>query len=115
MLGGAWDKAKALWDRLWPSVQREADAKKAVDDVVKEPGEAMAVDALAWQLRKLLIGSPGLTDELAGLLDDVKRSARDAGVSVVASGTRSVAVGVASGGVHVSTGDGSTPPSSPGR
>lgn len=105
LLGAAGDKTAALWARLSPAVEAKPAAAEAVRDVAEAPGEAMAVSTLAWQLRKLLTETPGLADDLAGLLAEAKEAARPAGVHVEAR-SGGVAMGRDASGNIIITGQG---------
>jgi hypothetical protein len=59
-------------------------------DAAADPGDADAAAALRLAIRKALAASPGMADEVRGIL-------AGAGVSVTASGERSIAAQVISG------------------
>lgn len=84
-----WKWGKTLWDKLYLKVEAKPAALKAAQDVAATPEKEQAQNALAWQLEKLLNEDSTLAAELANLLGEAK----GAGVTVIASGNRSVAIG----------------------
>ncbi len=98
----AWDRVKALWDRLRPGLENKPAAREAVAELAVNPDDAEAQAALRWQMRKWLEADPALAGELARWLAE----ARQAGVVAIASGERSVAVGGDVSGSTIITGDG---------
>ncbi len=85
----AWERAKALWARLRPAVEARPAAQEAVQDAAANPQDEDTLAALRLQLRKLLADDPALAAEIARLWGE----AQAAGVTVTASGSRSVAIG----------------------
>ncbi len=85
----AWERAKALWGRLRPKVESKPAAREAVEDAAAAPQDEDALAALRLQLKKLLAEDPALATEIARLWGE----AQAAGVTVAASGDRSVAIG----------------------
>jgi hypothetical protein len=101
-LGGeAWEQAKALWGKLRPKVEARPAAKEAVQDAAAAPDNADAQAALRLQLKKLLDEDVSLAEELACLLSEAKK----AGVTVIASGERSVGISGDVSGSTIITGD----------
>lgn len=99
--GDAWERAKTLWAKLRPKVEAKPTAQEAVKDAAAAPQDQDAQAALRLQLKKLLAEDKTLAQEVARLWED----ARAAGVTVVASGARSVAVGGDVSGSVIVTGD----------
>ena len=97
----AWEQAKALWAKLRPRVEARPAAQEAAQDVAANPQNEGAQAALRWQLEKLLSADQALAAELARLWEEAKA----AGVTVVASGDRSVAIGGDVSGSTIVTGD----------
>jgi hypothetical protein len=85
----AFERAKALWDKLRPKVEARPAALEAVQDAANHPDDEDALAALRLQLKKLLAEDPAFAQELADLLP---RSG-PAGQTVIASSDRSVAIG----------------------
>lgn len=83
----AWDKAKALWAKLYPKVEAKPAAQEAVQDVTNAPTDTDAQAALRLQLRKLLAEDETLASEVARLWEEVKAG----GVTIIAGGERSIA------------------------
>jgi len=83
----AWKWTKALWDKLRPKVEAKPAALEAVQDVAAAPDNEDALAALRLQLKKLLAEDEALAGEVARLWEE----ARQTGVTVIASGERSVA------------------------
>ena len=97
----AWEKAKVLWSKLRPKVEAKPAAQEAAQDVATNPKDEDALAALRLQLKKLLAEDKSLAEEVARLWEEIRAT----GVTVIASGDRSVAIG---GGVNDSaiiTGD----------
>jgi hypothetical protein len=83
----AWDKAKALWAKLYPKVEAKPAMQETVQDVVKAPADVDAQAALRLQLRKFLAEDETLASEVMQLWEEAKA----AGVTIIAAGERSVA------------------------
>jgi hypothetical protein len=96
----AWAHAKALWERLRPSLEEEEPAKKAADRVAARPDDERAVTALELELDDLMTADAGLRADLEVLWSQ----ARAANV-VSATGERSAAVGGNVIGSTIITGD----------
>lgn len=110
----AWERARTLWARLRPKIEAKPAAQEAVQSAAASPQDEDALGALRFQLRKLLEEDPALREELARLWQE----ARAAGITVVALGERSVAVGGDVTGSVIVTGDrnrvqAGAPPESP--
>jgi hypothetical protein len=99
--GGAWERAKQLWEKLRPGVEAKASAQEAALAVAKEPNDTDLQAALRVQLKALLTNDSALAQELSKLMADVP-----GGVTVTASGARAIAIGGGVFGSRVSTGDG---------
>jgi hypothetical protein len=84
----ACEHAQRLWRRLSGAVAARPAAQEAAMDVAADPQDAEAAVALVRQLRKILPSDPALAREV----EQLRGQAGQAGV--VASGARSVAVGV---------------------
>jgi len=94
----AWERAKTLWGTL----RGKPDIESAAQDVAAMPDDPDAQAALRLQLKKLLAADEALAAELARLWQE----AEAAGVTVIASGERSVAVGSGVTGSTIIIGDG---------
>jgi len=81
----AWEKAKALWGKL----RGKREIEEAARDAAAMPDDPDAQAALRLQLRKLLASDETLAAEIAQLWQEAKAD----GVTVIASGKRSVAIG----------------------
>jgi hypothetical protein len=99
--GDAWDRAKVLWAKLRPKVEAKPAAQEAVQDAAAAPNDDDIQAALRLQLRKLLTEDAGL----AGEIERLWREAQHAGVTVIAFGERSVAIGRDVTGSTIMTGD----------
>jgi hypothetical protein len=95
--GEGWDRAKALWERL--------RRKKAVEQVAQTaaalPDNQALREALREEIARALQEDSALREEIARLWVE----AETAGVTVTASGDRSVAVGGDVSGSLIITGD----------
>ncbi len=85
--GDAWERAKGLWSRLRPQIEAKPSAQEAVTDAAAAPHDEDAQAALRLQLKKLLAES----EELAREIGQQWAAAQAAGVTIIASGERSVA------------------------
>jgi len=85
----AWEKAKALWGKLWPTIKAKPAAQEAVQDVATSPQDEDAQAALRLQLKKILAKDNALAAEVARLWEEARASS----VTATASGERSVAIG----------------------
>ena len=81
--------AKSLWTKLRPKVAAKPAALEAAQDVAQSPEDKDAQAAFRQQLKKLLTEDQSLAEEVSSWLDQGKA----AGITVTASGERSVAIG----------------------
>ena len=84
-----WEHAKMLWKRLRPKVEAKPAAMEAITDAIATPQDKDAFAALRQQLKKILAEDKALATEVARL----RQEAQAAGMTVTASGSRSVASG----------------------
>jgi hypothetical protein len=101
MAGDTWDWAKELWAKIRPKVEAKSAALEAAHDVAQTPEDNNAQAALRMQFKKLLTEDEALAGEVAQWLEKAKA----AGISVTASGERSVAIGGDVNGSNIVTGD----------
>lgn len=99
--GETWDWAKDLWARLRPKVEAKPSALEAAQYVAQTPEDKDAQAALRMQIKKLLAEDEALAEEVTQWLE----KARAAGITVTASGDRSVATGGDVSGSNIITGD----------
>ncbi|HYV13370.1 MAG TPA: hypothetical protein VE980_20870 [Pyrinomonadaceae bacterium] len=100
--GQSWEWVKSVWTRLKPKVEAKPAALEAAQDVALSPEDQDAQAALRIQLRKLLTEDQSLADEVSRWLEQGKA----AGITVIASGERSVAIGGDAKDNTIVTGDG---------
>ena len=93
---------KSLWSKLKPGVEAKPAALEAAQDVAHAPEDEELRVALRVQLRKLLTEDQSLAEEVSRWLEQGKA----AGITVTASGERSVAIGGDVKGSTIVTGDG---------
>jgi hypothetical protein len=93
--------AKSIWAKLEPKVEAKEAALEAAQDVADAPEDEEAQIALRRQLKKLLTEDQSLAEEVSRWLDQGKA----AGITVTASGERSVAIGGDAKGNTIVTGD----------
>ena len=93
--------AKSLWVKLQPKVEAKPAALEAAHDAVQMPDNTDAQAALRLQLYKLLAEDQSLAEEVSRWLEQGKA----AGITVTASGDRSVAIGGNVVGGTINTGD----------
>lgn len=95
--GDAWEWAKALWGKL----RGKPEVASAAQDAVAMPDDPDAQATLRLQLKKLLAADEALAAEVARLWQEAEAG----GVTVTASGERSVAIGRDMIGGTIITGD----------
>jgi len=100
--GQSWEWVKSVWTRLKPKVEAKPAALEAAQDVALSPEDQDAQAALRMQLRKLLTEDQSLAEEVSRWLEQGKA----AGITVIASGERSVAIGGDAKDNTIVTGDG---------
>ena len=100
--GQGWEWAKSLWTKLKPKVEAKPEALVAARDVAQTPEDTDLQAVLRVQLKKLLTEDQALAEEVSSWLDQGKT----AGITVTASGERSVAIGGDVNGSTIVTGDG---------
>lgn len=93
--------AKSLWSKLKPKVDAKPAALEAAQDVAQTPDDEDAQAALRVQVKKLLAEDQSLAEEVRRWLEQGKA----AGITVTASGDRSVAIGGDVKGSTIVTGD----------
>ena len=102
---GGWDKAKALWQRLWQGREKKGAVAEAVQEVINQPGDEDAAAALRLQIKKTLSEDDSLAGEIKELLEEFRRvspqyyQAQLAGSGAIAQGEEAVAAGA--GGVAI--------------
>jgi hypothetical protein len=99
--GQSWEWVQSLWAKLKPKVDAKPIALEAAQDVAQMPNNADAQGALRLQLYKLLTEDQSLAEEVSRWLEQGKA----AGITVTASGERSVAIGGDVKGSTIVTGD----------
>lgn len=100
--GQSWEWGRSLWSKLKPKVEAKPAALEAAQDVAQTPEDEDLQVALRVQLRKLLTEDQSLAEEVSSWLEQGKA----AGITVTASGERSVAIGGDAKGNTIVTGDG---------
>jgi len=98
--GDAWERARGLWHRLRPQIEAKPTAREAVTNAAATPQDEDAQAALRLQLRKLLAENEDLAREIGRQW----AAAQAAGVTITASGERSVAAQTITGSTII-TGD----------
>jgi hypothetical protein len=93
---------KSLWSKLKPKVEAKPEALEAAQDIAQSPDDQDAQAAFRRQLKKLLTEDQSLAEEVSRWLEQGKA----AGITVTASGERSVAIGGDVKGSTIVTGDG---------
>ena len=95
--GEGWEQAKALWDRL----RRKKNVEQVAQTAAALPDNQALREALREEIARALQEDGALWEEIARLWGE----AEAAGVTVTASGDRSVAVGGDVSGSVIITGD----------
>ena len=93
----AWEQAKALWERL----RRKKNVEQVAQTAAALPDNQALRDALREEIARALQEDGALRQEVARLWGE----AEAAGVTVTASGDRSVAIGGSVSGSTIVTGD----------
>jgi hypothetical protein len=99
--GQSWEWGKSLWSKLKPKVEAKPAALEAAQDVAHAPEDEDLQTVLRVQLQKLLTEDQSLADEVSRWLEQGKA----AGITVTASGERSVAIGGDAKGSTIVTGE----------
>ena len=99
--GQSWEWAKSLWTKLKPTVEAKPAALEAAQDASQAPEDPDTQAAFRLQLKKLLTEDQSLAEEVSRWLEQGKA----AGITVTASGDRSVAIGGDAKGNTIVTGD----------
>jgi len=99
--GQSLEWAKSIWTKLGPKVEAKEAALEAAHDVADAPEDEEAQIALRRQLKKLLTEDQSLAEEVSRWLEQRKA----AGMTVAASGDRSVAIEGDIKGSTIITGD----------
>ncbi|WP_375467947.1 hypothetical protein [uncultured Nostoc sp.] len=60
-----WNKAKAIWAKLYPKVEAKEAAKEAATDVAQKPEDEDLQTSLRVQLKKILEADTALAEEIA--------------------------------------------------
>jgi hypothetical protein len=87
--GLSWEWAKSLWAKLKPEVEAKPAALEAAQNVANAPEDEDLQAALRVQLKKVLTEDQSLAEEVSRWLEQGKA----VGITVTASGERSVAIG----------------------
>jgi hypothetical protein len=65
----AWNKAKAVWEKLYPKVEAKEEAKVAVQQVVAKPESEARQAVLREELETLLKENPDLAAAIAQVME----------------------------------------------
>ncbi|MBD2194753.1 MULTISPECIES: hypothetical protein [Calothrix] len=60
-----WNKAKAIWEKLQPKVEKKVAAKEAAADLAQNPDDEDLQASLRVQIKKILDADTVLADEIA--------------------------------------------------
>lgn len=92
-----WNKAEALWNMLWPKIEKRPTALEAAQVLANTPDDMDAQGAFSTQLKKLFAADPDLAKTVTQFF-------LDSSVNITASGERSVATNTVTNSV-INTGD----------
>ncbi|SRR5581483_2460913 len=98
-LGGAWERARKLWDLLRPSMQSSPALERAVSRASRAPDDPDVVAALRLELSELIEAEPALRMQVAELLPGSSSTV------VNVHGDRSVGIGGHAVSSNIQTGD----------
>ena len=95
----AWNKAKAVWEKLHPKVEAKEAALEAATDVANNPEDEDLQAALRVQLKKLLEQDEALTKAIFQIMEE-KAADGTPGMNIVQSvtGNQNQTLGQMSGG-----------------
>lgn len=96
----AWNLAKAVWQKLQPKIADKA-VQSTVENIAKAPNDPDAEVSFRFILKQLLADDSALAADLVRMLGEM----RSAGMNVIASGNRSVAISGNISGSTIITGD----------
>ncbi len=68
----AWNRARAIWERLYPGIEVRESVMEALRDVSQSPEDADTLAAFRLQLKKLLAEDDALADDLTELLQGMR-------------------------------------------
>ena len=65
-----WDKAKRIWDKLYPRLEAKEDAKLAAEQVAAKPESEARRAVLQEELEALFNENPDLAEAIAQIMDE---------------------------------------------
>ena len=100
----AWNKAKAVWDKLYPRVEAKEAAKEAAEDVANAPDDEDLQTALRVQFKKLLESDPTLAQTIAQILkEDAPDGTPGTQIVQTVTGNQNQIIGQMTGGKAIGT------------
>lgn len=100
----AWNKAKAVWDKLYPRVEEKEAAKEAAEDVANAPDDEDLQTALRVQFKKLLESDPTLAQTIAQILkEDAPDGTPGTQIVQTVTGNQNQIIGQMTGGKAIGT------------
>ena len=71
-----WERAKAIWLKLWPKVESDAAAKMAVEKLANKPDSEAWKEALQEELEAILQKDEALAEALAEIFQEIDPAAK---------------------------------------
>jgi len=98
----AWNKAKAIWEKLRPKVEAKEAAKEAATDVANDPEDEDSQAALRRQLKKLLEQDKELENAIGQIMQE-KAANGTPGAQVIqnVTGIKNQTLGQMYGGMNI--------------
>lgn len=97
-----WAKAKEIWNKLQPKIDKEPSIQTAIADVAAEPEDEDCQAALRVQLKKLFAREIVLSDEIERLMkNDSSDSAPETQINQTITGNENKTIGQAFGDVKM--------------
>lgn len=96
---GTWNKAKQLWQQMFPKVKERPLAKGAAEALAEDAQDEDALDTLTKQLTRLLKEDPELAQELQKLVvEDEEVISKAVSINQNVKGNKNIVIGQSSGG-----------------
>ncbi|BDM83849.1 hypothetical protein AM10699_67100 (plasmid) [Acaryochloris marina MBIC10699] len=96
---GTWNKAKQIWEKVFPKVNEKPLAKGAAEALAEDTQDEEALDTLTKQLKKLLEADPDLAQQLHKLVaEDEEMISKAVNITQNVRGDKNIVIGQSSGG-----------------
>jgi hypothetical protein len=100
--GEEWDKAKEIWEKLFPYIKKQPGVKKRIEELAKNTSDPDINILVGYELKKVLKTLP---EKDVSAIQNIIISSTNESRNTFAYGVRSVAIGGNSSGNTIITGD----------